>query len=1238
MHFPWIVGPLLVWLVLVSLGCTRQAELVWQEEAGYRWAELAVSGNKNSGFDRMPGSKTGITFVNILLDEEMAANQNLHNGSGVAVGDFDGDGYPDIYFAHLHGPNALYRNLGNWRFEDVTESAGVAAPDRFSTGAVFADVDGDGDLDLLVTALGGPNAAFRNDGNGRFTEVTDEWGLSSYRGSTTMALADVDGDGDLDLYVTNYKRITLRDTLPPDQISWDKVVRQTGPQSYEIDPEWKDHYTLEIKGTKLIRLESGEPDYLYINDGTGRFTRERLTDGRFLDEHGSPLTTEPRDWGLEVQFFDVNRDGWPDLYVCNDFESPDYFFLNDGTGRFQALPALALRKTANSTMSVDFGDINRDGQIDLFMADMLDVTYEARQIQMATGVPVTTEIGDIDGRPQAMENMLFINRGDDTFADITHWAGVPASGWSWSVNFIDVDLDGYPDILISTGNAIDIQNSDVQEADHRRRATVRSFDEFRRLILHFPPLYQRNVVFRNKGNLQFESVKDGWGFGDELDIAQGLAFGDFDNDGDLDVVVNRMNREAGLYRNRAGAGRVAVRLKGLAPNTEGIGAKVRLRGGSVEQEEEMQAGGLYNSGSQTQLMFAAEKDRDLELEVRWRSGRVSVITGVRANRIYEVDEPPTEPSFVPEVRPFEIAEPIYRPVPISHRHPEAPFDDFGLQPLLHRRLSQLGPAVAVADLDGDGFDDLVIGSGAGFPISLLKNDGQGRLLPLPGADGTAAPSGDHAGIVFLPRQGEPSLLIVGESNYEIPIDSSRIAIYEVTPSGLHLRERLNAGQGAIGPLALADLNGDGELDLFVGGRVRTLRYPEAAGSRVYLWEDGRFVDRPDLAAGFAGAGMVSGVTFGDINQDGHIDAVLAVEWGPVRLYLNDGSGRFTEETGNWGLHRHTGWWNGVTLGDFDGDGRLDVAATNWGWNSRYAQPDGTGDPLLLYHGDYDGDRVVEPVLARRHPEKATYVPDRGFGPMSVGLPYLRTRIPSFAQFASMTVEEILGREGRIGAVLQANVLGHTVFLNRGNRFESMPLPLEAQLVPAHAVAVADFDGDGIEDLFLGQNFFAVPIEIPRLDAGRGLWLRGKGDGTFDPVPGWESGVKVYGEARAVGLADFDGDGRVDIAVTQNGAATTYWRNERGEPGIRVRFAPGAASTSGIGSAVQLVYDDGSTGPLRPIGAGTGYWSQESLVPVLGIGSGRSVRAVRFTLPGRGHFDQAVVPGSSEVVVTGPPGR
>ncbi len=1219
-------------LALASVGCSRQTERVWQQEEGYRWAELPASGAK-AGFERLPGSKTGVGFVNILLDEEMAANQNLHNGSGVAVGDYDGDGYADIYFAHLHGSNALYRNLGNWRFEDVTETAGVAAPDRFSTGAVFSDVDGDGDLDLLVTALGGPNAAFRNEGNGRFTEVTEAWGLVSNRGSTTMALADIDGDGDLDLYVTNYKRITLRDTLPPDQIAWDKVVRQTGPQSYEINPEWKDHYTLEIKGTKLIRLESGEPDYLYINDGSGRFEKERLTDGRFLDEHGIPLQLEPRDWGLEVQFFDVNRDGHPDLYVCNDFESPDYFFMNDGAGRFRALPALALRKTANSTMSVDFGDINRDDQVDLFMADMLDVTYEARQIQMATGVPVTTEIGDIEGRPQAMENMLFINRGDDTFADITHWAGVPASGWSWSVNFVDVDLDGLQDILISTGNAIDIQNSDVQEADHRRRATVRSFDEFRRLVLHFPPLYQRNVVFRNLGNLQFESVENGWGFGDELDIAQGLAFGDFDNDGDLDVVVNRMNREAGLYRNRAGAGRVAVRLRGLAPNTQGIGAKIRLRGGDVAQESEVQSGGLYNSGSQAQVMFAAEEGRELELEIRWRSGRISVISGVKANRIYEVDEPhAVEPSFAPEVRPFQTAEPIFRPAAISHRHPEAPFDDFGLQPLLHRRLSQLGPAVAVADLDGDGADDLVIGAGIGAPLTLLRNDGSGQFLPLSAGEGTAGQNGDHAGIVFVPIDKGPSLLLVGESNYETPIDSSRIAVYEVGPSGLRLRERLNAGRGAIGPLALADLNGDGDLDLFVGSRVRTLRYPEADRSRIFLWQDGRFIDRPDLAGAFSGAGMVSGAAFGDINQDGHVDAVLAVDWGPVRVYLNDGTGWFIEETGNWGLHRHTGWWNGVTLGDFDGDGRLDLAATNWGWNSRYGHPEGSGNPLHLYFGDYDGDRVVEPVLARRHPDKTNYVPDRGFGPISVALPYLRTRIRSFEEFASKSVEEILGQEGRGGAILQAGMLGHTVFLNRGNRFEPVALPLEAQRAPAHAVTVADFNGDGIDDLFLGQNFFAVPIEIPRLDAGRGLWLRGRGDGTFDPVPGWESGVKVYGEARAIGVSDFDRDGRVDLVVTQNGAPTTYWRNEKGRPGLRVRFAPGAAPGLGIGSTVQLVYDDDSLGPVRQISAGTGYWSQESLAPVLGVRPGGRVKAVRVTLPGAHTVDVPVDQGVAEIVV------
>ena len=352
-------------LILLCAACTPP-EPTWVEEEGYRWSELKVEDGE-AGFNRLSPSKTGVEFVNHLSGEQIAENRHRMHGSGVALGDIDGDGWTDIYLARLDGDNALYRNKGEWRFEDVTESSGVAAANRFATGVVFADIDGDEDLDLLVTAMDGPNAAFLNDGTGHFTESTEAIGFQAHQGSTSMAIADIDGDEDLDIYVANYKNKALRDSLPPNLIAWDRVVRKTGEQTYDIHPDFKDDYYLNIRGTKILRFESAEEDFVFVNEGNGTFQRFRAST-MFSSGKSAPLMSESgfRDWALAVRLQDFNGDGSPDLYVCNDFESPDYVMLNDGSGKFYPVSPLELRKTSNATMSVAFSDINHDGHTDFF--------------------------------------------------------------------------------------------------------------------------------------------------------------------------------------------------------------------------------------------------------------------------------------------------------------------------------------------------------------------------------------------------------------------------------------------------------------------------------------------------------------------------------------------------------------------------------------------------------------------------------------------------------------------------------------------------------------------------------------------------------------------------------------------------------------------------------------------------------------------------------------------------------
>ncbi len=557
--------------------------------------------------------------------------------------------------------------------------------------------------DLLVNSFLGPNACFLNVGGGRFTNVTVTAGLVSSGGTTSLALGDVDGNGTLDLYVAYFGiksfardgggRILVR------MVDGKKVV--TGRQGRR----------LKFIGDLLVEL--GESDILYLNDGTAHFTPADW-EKTFRDEAGRPMAA-PLDFGLAVQIRDINEDGWPDIYVCNDFQTPDRFWINDGHGHFRAVAPPAWRKMCYASMGVDFADIDRDGWLDFFTVEMLPREHARKMWQAPSMTVLPRQVGEINNLEDVARNTLFWNRGDGTYAEIADFSGVPASDWSWCPVFLDVDLDGYEDLLISNGVAPEIADQ----------------DEWTKPQVQTPRFDTPKAAFRNRGDLTFEDVTDAWGF-DAREIAQGLALADLDDDGDLDVVVNCLNSPPLIYRNETSAARVAVRLKGQRPNTRGIGARIWLYGGAVPmQSQEMICGGRYLSGDDTMRVFAAGSlTNQMRLEVRWRSGKRSVVSGVKANRIYEIDEAgATEESAAKLQAPSSTRLPaMFEDMSqlIQHRHHEEAFDDFERQPLLPNKLSQLGPGVAWYDVDGDGHEDLVIGSGKGGSLAVYLNDGRGR--------------------------------------------------------------------------------------------------------------------------------------------------------------------------------------------------------------------------------------------------------------------------------------------------------------------------------------------------------------------------------------------------------------------------------------------------------------------------------------------------------------------------------
>jgi hypothetical protein len=1053
-------------------------------------------------FTMMPSSYTGVRFANRVEDTpelNVFTYRNFYNGGGVAVGDLNGDGLPELILtSNLHG-SRLYLNKGHFQFQDITDAAGVGGKGSWATGVTVADVNGDGKLDIYVCYAGNIpgkrranelyiNQGLNKDGVPIFKEMAAGYGLAEEGYSTQAAFFDYDRDGNLDLFLIN-------NSFRP--------VNSFG-----------------IRNTRNVRDKFGGHK-LFHNDGNGHFTDVSEKAGIFGGEIA---------FGLGLVVSDVNRDGWPDIYVANDFFERDYLYINNHDGTFDERLDREMPYLSYFSMGLDIADINNDGFPDIYTTDMLpEDEYRLRTTSSFEGWDAYQAKARNGFHYQLMRNMLQLNNGNGTFSDIGQMAGVARTDWSWSALIADLDLDGYKDIYVTNGIAKDVTSQDYIAflANERTMlsATKGKHVDFKGLTDAMTSTKLRHYVFRNNGNLTFADETAQWGL-DTPSFGNGATYADLDGDGALDLVVNNTNDEAFVYRNNARSllkynHFLQVKLEGEGSNRYGVGSKVTVQNGAQTLYQELEPTRGFQSSVDYTLTFGVGKSDTVQsVNVVWPDGRVSDLKKVAANQRITVKQSGSAAVRLatPELVRQLMAD-ITDRTKFPFVHHENDYVDFERERLMPKMLSTEGPLMAVADVNGDGLDDIFIGGAKDQASAILIQQADGNFARSNEKLLAQDTISEDIGAVFFDANGDghPDLYVAtGGSEYS-----------EAAPA-LEDRLYLNDGKGnfrkavgALPPLTLsgsrvaaADFDGDGAIDLFVGGRSVPGRYGIDPQSQL-LKNDGRghFTDVTDSAApGLSHVGMVTDAIWKDIDGDGRQDLVLVGEWMPITIFHNAGRGRLAKIEVR-GLEKSNGWWNRIIAGDFTGDGKVDFIVGNLGLNTRLRAS--ANEPATMYVKDFAHNGFLQQIISYYNNGKAYPLTLRD--DLIRSLTFLKDRYLNYKDYARQTVADVIPQKDLDEAVVKtAYTFATSLVRNNGNgSFTMVTLPLEAQIAPVYGILAGDFEGNGRTDLIMAGNFDAVKPDIGKMSAGYGVYLRGDGKGHFTPVRELESGFLVPGQARDI---------------------------------------------------------------------------------------------------------------------------